>query len=373
VPADMVGCLSRPRRCTLRKGKWCEMAKMKAVVKTEPKPGLEFKEVAVPEIGPRDLLVRVKAAAICGTDHHINEWTPWAQARCPLPMILGHEYSGEVVEVGSAVTSFNPGDRVACETHIPCGHCFQCQTGNQHACENMVIVGVHTDGAFADYHKLPDVCAWKLHDDTSYELGAVMEPMGVGVHGVQAAGDLAGNTVAVFGTGPIGIYGIAAAFVGGARKIFAVDISSERLKLAAAVVPGIVCVNGKEMSAVDAILADTGGRGVDVSLEYTGSAAATQQSFKVLRRGGRLVLIGLTSDPVTLDTTADIVYKEATVRGVTGRIMWGTWYQMEALLATGKFDPLQVVTHRFPLSKYDEALAVARAGVGGKVLLLAED
>ncbi len=348
-------------------------SKMKAVVKTEPRPGLEFLEVDVPEPGPRDLLIRVKAAAICGTDHHINEWTPWAQARCPLPMILGHEYSGEVVEVGSAVTNFKPGDHIACETHIPCGRCFQCHTGNQHACENMVIVGVHTDGAFADYHRLPDVCAWKLSADTPYELGAVMEPMGVGVHGVEAAGELAGNTVAVFGAGPIGIYGIAAACVGGARQIFAVDISPSRLELAEQVVPGIVTINAKEADPVQAIQDATHGRGVDVSLEYTGSALATQQSFKVLRRGGRLVLVGLTSDPVTLDTTADIVYKEATVRGVTGRVMWGTWYKMESLLATGKFDPLKVVTHRFPLSQYKQALEVARSGVGGKVLLLAED
>jgi len=348
-------------------------SKMKAVVKTEPKPGLEFLEVDVPKPGPRDLLVRVKAAAICGTDHHINEWTPWAQARCPLPMILGHEYSGEVVEVGSAVTNFKPGDRIACETHIPCGHCFQCRTGNQHACENMIIVGVHTDGAFADYHRLPDVCAWKLSADTSYELGAVMEPMGVGVHGVEAAGDLAGNTVAVFGAGPIGIYAIAAVHVGGARQIFAVDISASRLKLASQVVPGLLTVNAKETDPVQAIIDATNGHGVDVALEYTGSALATQQSFKVLRRGGRLVLVGLTSEPVTLDTTADIVYKEATVRGVTGRVMWGTWYKMESLLATGKFDPMKVVTHRFPLSGYKEALQVARSGVGGKVLLLAED
>lgn len=347
--------------------------KMRAVVKTEPKPGLEFLELDVPQPGPRDLLIRVKAAAICGTDHHISEWTPWAQARCSLPMVLGHEYSGEVVEVGSAVTNFKPGDRIACETHIPCGHCFQCNTGKQHACENMVIVGVHTDGAFADYHKLPDVCAWKLSSDTSYELGAVMEPMGVGVHGVEAAGELAGNTVAVFGAGPIGIYGIAAAYAGGARQIFAIDISPSRLELATQVIPGIVCINAKEADPVQTILDATGGRGVDVVLEYTGSAVATQQSFKTLRRGGRLVLVGLTSDSVTLDTTADIVYKEATVRGVTGRMMWDTWYKMESLMATGKFDPMKVITHRFPLSDYQEALDAARSGVGGKVLLLTEN
>ena len=346
---------------------------MKAVVKNEPKPGLAFLEVDVPQIGPRDLLVRVKAAAICGTDHHIYSWLPWAQARCRLPMILGHEYSGDVVAVGSGVTSFQPGDRVACETHIPCGHCFQCHTGNQHACENMVIIGVHTDGAFADYAKLPEVCAWKLSPGTSYELGAIMEPMGVGVHGVEAAGELSGSTVAVFGCGPIGIFGIASAYAGGAGQIFAVDISPARLDLAAQVIPGIVCLNAKETDPVKAILEATGGRGTDVALEYTGSAVATQQTFKVLRRGGRIVLVGLTSDPVTLDTTPDIVYKEATVRGVTGRTMWGTWYKMTSLLATGKFDPMKVITHRFPLSQYEQALEVARTGIGGKVLLLAED
>jgi threonine 3-dehydrogenase len=347
--------------------------KMRAVVKRDRKPGLAFLDVDVPVIGPRDLLVRVKAAAICGTDHHIYAWSAWAQARCRLPMILGHEYAGDVVAVGNAVTNFKVGDRVACETHIPCGHCFQCATGNQHACENMVIVGVHTDGAFADYAKLPDVCAWKLSDAVSYELGAVLEPMGVGVHGVQAAGDLSAATVAVFGCGPIGIYGAAAAFSGGARTIYGIDLSPVRLDLATQVVPGLIPVNAGESSAVEAILEATHRRGVDVVLEYTGSAQATQDAFKVLRRGGRIVLVGLTSDPVTLDTTTDIVYKEATVRGVTGRLMWSTWYQMDALLAAGRFDPMKVITHRFNLSEYEAALAVARSGGGGKVLLLAED
>ena len=347
--------------------------KMRAVVKRDPQPGLAFLDVDVPTIGPRDLLVRVKAAAICGTDHHIYAWSPWAQVRCHLPMILGHEYAGEVIAVGAAVTKFQVGDRVACETHVPCGHCFQCQTGNQHACENMIIIGVHTDGAFADYARLPEVCAWKLGETVSYELGAVLEPMGVGVHGVQAAGDLNSATVAVFGCGPIGIYGAAAAFSGGARTIYGVDLSPVRLKLAAEVVPGLIAVNAAETNAVQAILDATNRRGVDVVLEYTGSAKATGDAFKVLRRGGRIVLVGLTSDPVTLDTTSDIVYKEATVHGVTGRLMWSTWYQMEALLAAGRFDPMKVITHRFPLSKYEDALAVARSGNGGKVLLLAEE
>ncbi len=342
---------------------------MKAIVKPDRAPGAEYRDVDVPAVGEQDLLVRVKAAAICGTDIHIYDWTPYAQERLTPPMIFGHEFCGEVVEVGSAVRRFQSGDLVAGETHIPCGACYQCQTGNQHICERMAILGVHTDGAFAEYVRLPEVCAWKLAPGTSPELGAILEPMGVAVHGVLA-GRVDNRSVAVFGCGPIGLFAVGAAAAAGASQVFALDVVPARLSMAAQVAPQAVRVNPKEQDAVAAILEATGGRGVDVCVELTGNAAAARQAFQVLRKGGRVSLVGLYPGPVELDLVSGVIYKEAQVLGVTGRLMWDTWFQMDKLLASGEFDPLPVITHRFPLADFEEAIALAKSGQAGKIILM---
>jgi len=342
---------------------------VKAIVKPDRAPGAEYRDVDVPAVGEQDLLVRVKAAAICGTDIHIYDWTPYAQERLTPPMIFGHEFCGEVVEVGSAVRRFQSGDLVAGETHIPCGACYQCQTGNQHICERMAILGVHTDGAFAEYVRLPEVCAWKLAPGTSPELGAILEPMGVAVHGVLA-GRVDNRSVAVFGCGPIGLFAVGAAAAAGASQVFALDVVPARLSMAAQVAPQAVRVNPKEQDAVAAILEATGGRGVDVCVELTGNAAAARQAFQVLRKGGRVSLVGLYPGPVELDLVSGVIYKEAQVLGVTGRLMWDTWFQMDKLLASGEFDPLPVITHRFPLADFEEAIALAKSGQAGKIILM---
>ena len=344
------------------------MAKMRAVMKMEPAPGAELVEVEVPEIGPRDLLVKVKAAAICGTDIHINGWTDYAQARVKPPMIFGHEYCGEVVAVGDQVRRVKVGDLVAAETHIPCEQCLQCMTGNMHICEDMQIIGVHTDGAFSDYALLPESCAWVLPPGTNPELGAVLEPMGVGVHGVLAD-RVDARSVAVFGCGPIGLFAVGTALTAGASQVFAVEVTPYRLELARRLFPEVVVLNPLEEDVEVVLRERTGGRGVDVSVELSGSAAATRQCFQVLRKGGRVSLVGLGGE-VTLNPTADIIYREAKVYGVTGRVMWETWYQAMGIIASDRFDPTEVITHRFPLEEYAQALALAKSGLAGKILLL---
>lgn len=341
---------------------------MKAVVKSERAPGAEVREIDPPVIGDRDVLVEVKAAAICGTDVHIYEWTKYAQDRVSPPMVFGHEFCGEVVEVGASVTTVKPGDLVAGETHIPCGHCYQCQTGNQHICENMAIIGVHTAGAFAEYARLPEVCAWQIPKDRSPELGAIMEPMGVATHGVLVD-QIGGRSVVVFGCGPIGLFGIGVAAACGASQLFAVELSQPRLDMAPAMADDVRRINPNEEDVVEVVRDATGGRGADVVIELTGNPVATQQAFGALRKGGRVSLVGLPSEPVTLDLVQGIIYKEAKVYGTTGRLMWKTWWDMEKLLTSGRVDPMPVITHRLGLDDIDEAIELARSGRAGKIIL----
>ncbi|HHX64380.1 MAG TPA: L-threonine 3-dehydrogenase [Chloroflexi bacterium] len=341
---------------------------MKALVKARPEKGADLLDIDVPRVGPNDLLVRVQAAAICGTDNHIYEWTPWAQARLPLPMIFGHEYAGEVVEVGSAVRGFAVGDMVAAETHIPCLQCRQCRTGRQHTCEEMKIIGVHVDGAFSEYALLPESCAWKLPPGTSPELGAILEPIGVAANGLFKD-RVDGLSVAVIGCGPIGIFCAQMAAAAGARQLFVTDVNAYRLDMARRIVPDAVVLNPLQ-DDVPAIVADaTSGRGVEVAVELSGSQAGTEQAFDLLAKGGRVSLVGLPSRPITLEMTEAIIYREAVVYGSTGRLMWDTWYQVDGLLQQNKFDPLPVITHRFPLEEYAQALELTMSGEAGKVIL----
>jgi threonine 3-dehydrogenase len=342
---------------------------MKALRKTRAEQGAQLVEVPVPVIGSHDLLVQVKATAICGSDIHIYHWNAWAQQRVKLPMTFGHEFCGQVVQVGDQVAHLKPGDLVAAETHIPCGHCFQCQTGNPHICEEMKILGVHTEGAFSDYAVLPAVCAWKLAPGTDPELGVLLEPMGVAVHGLLVE-PVDGGSVAIVGCGPIGIFAAQVAAALGANPLFTMDVSPERLALAQRVVPQATAIDPSQDDVRAAVHRATGGRGVDIAVELSGSVSGTRLAFDLLRRGGRISLVGLTGEPVPLNTCDDVIYREATVKGTTGRLMWKTWWQMDRLLADGRFDPRQVITHRFPLAEFHAAFDLARSAKAGKVLLL---
>lgn len=341
---------------------------MKALMKTKPAKGAELLDVEMPRIGPNDLLVRVKAAAICGTDNHIYDWTPWAQARLKLPMIFGHEYAGEVVEVGSAVTGWRVGDLVAAETHIPCLQCQQCRTGRQHTCENMKVIGVHVPGAFAEYAVLPVACAWKLPPGTSPDLGAIMEPIGVAANGLFKA-RIDGYSVAVIGCGPIGIFAGQLALAAGARQLFMMEVNPYRLALARKNVPQAVVLDSRKDDVQSIIMDATEGRGLQVVIELSGSPEGTVQAFNILAKGGRVSLVGMPSKPIVLDMPDAVIYREAVIYGSTGRLMWDTWYQVDALLKAHKFDPLPVITHRFPLSEYEQALELTLSGNAGKVIL----
>ncbi len=339
---------------------------MKALVKDKPVRGATFTERPMPAIGDNDLLVKVHAAAICGTDIHIYQWNEYASSRIKLPLLFGHEFSAEVVEVGKNVANFKKGDRVAAETHVPCGHCFQCTTGLQHICKDMKILGVHMDGAFAEYAVLPAVCAWKLDPAISYEIGATMEPFGIGVHAMSKTKP-AGKKVIVFGCGPIGIYAQMVAKFSGAEYVIGVDISKERLDLAKKMGTDIV-LNAKTVNVVDEVNKITKGLGTDIVVELTGNKAVVNEATKTLRRGGDVVLVGLYSGSVEWDLVNNVIYKEANVYGVTGRIMWDTWWTAQSILLSGKFDTGPVITHYFDLKDFDKALQLAESASTGKIV-----
>ena len=342
---------------------------MRAIVKSQPRPGAEYrKDWPIPEIGPKDVLARILATAVCGTDVHIYDWNAFAQAHLKLPTTFGHEFCGEVVEVGSQVENIKVGDLIAGETHIPCGTCFQCTTGLQHICQNMKIVGVHTAGSFAEYLQLPAVCAWKLPAGFDPAIGSVLEPLGVAAH-AALLGPLSGQTVAVFGCGPIGCFAVAIAAASGAARIFASDVDETRLALAREM-GATDTLNARETNVRQAILDATHGVGVDVVLEISAAPSAIQDAFKVVRKAGRLTLVGLQGDPVPLNIANDFCYKETRVQGITGREMWGTWHQVMRLLESGKVDPTKVITHRLPLEEFEQGINLAKSRAGGKVVFM---
>lgn len=343
--------------------------KMKGIVKERPEYGAVLRtDLPIPPVGDNDVLIKVRASAICGTDLHIMAWNDYAASRVPLPMVFGHEFSGDIVEVGRNVTAHKVGDRVAGETHIPCNHCAQCETGNRHICENMKIVGVHVPGCFGDYISIPQDCVYHISDSTSYETGAMLEPMGVAVHGVDAA-QVKGKQVLLFGCGPIGLMAVGACKALGARQVIAADIVAGKLE-AASGMGADLALNSLDGDFPQQVLAATGGAGADVSIDYTGSAPALRSALSLTRKGGRCVLVGLPNQPVTLDLAELVIYRELTLVGVTGRRMYETWAQCEDILASGRFHMDRVVGGVYPLARFEEAFQALRDGSPGKMLLI---
>lgn len=342
---------------------------MKGLVKEKPEVGAVYREdLLIPQIRPYEVLVRVHASAICGTDMHIYNWTQYAQERLQLPMVFGHEFAGEIVEVGSDVQGWAVGDRVAGETHIPCGYCEQCRTGNEHICENMKIIGVQETGAFAEYVPVHKGCLWKLDDSIDYETGALLEPMGVGVHGVLS-GEIGGKTVAILGCGPIGLCAIGTAKACGASKIFAMDIAPEKLEwggnMGADVLMNSRCDDVKQI-----VMDATGGKGVDVVVDYTGNQQAITLGFSILKKGGRFTMVGLANGEISINVNDAIVYKEARVNGVTGRLMYKTWYDCQNLILSKKIDVKRIIGGVYALKDYEKAFDSIKAGKPGKMLLI---
>ena len=315
---------------------------MLAVVKPEAKPGAEIREVKVPGFGRTDVLVKVNVASIRGTDLHIYDWDRWAQNRIHPPLIPGHEFCGEVVAYGDEVTSVKEGDFVSAEMHVACGKCLLCRTGEAHICQNVKIIGVDTDGAFAEYVVIPESNIWKLDPAIPQEYASILDPLGNAVHTVLA-GEIAAKTLAITGAGPIGLFAIAVARAVGATAVFAVEVNEHRRRLAKEMKADYVLDPSKEN--VRAIVMErTGGLGVDVVLEMAGHPDAIRTAFDIVRRGGRISLLGLTSKPISLNFSEDIIFKGITVQGINGRRMYQTWYQMTALLKAGKLDLHPVIT-----------------------------
>src|SRR5579862_4250674 len=340
---------------------------MLAVVKPEPKPGAEVRDVAIPTVGLTDVLVKVKVASICGTDLHIYNWVPWAQHRIHPPLIPGHEFCGEVVAFGNEVTSVKEGDFVSAEMHVACGKCLQCRTGEAHICQFVKIIGVDADGAFAEYVKIPETNIWKLDPAIPQEYASILDPLGNAVHTVLA-GEIAAKTVAITGAGPIGLFSIAVARAVGAAQVYAIEVNEHRRKIAQQMKADLTLDPTKD-DINSIILESTDGQGVDVVLEMAGHPDAIRTAFNIVRRGGRISLLGLTSKPISLNFSEDIIFKGITIQGINGRRMYQTWYQMTALLKAGKLDLHPAITDRMPMKDFSKAMARLTTGEASKILV----
>jgi len=340
---------------------------MMAVVKPEPRPGAEIRDVALPRFGTTDVLVRVKLASVCGTDLHIYNWDTWAQNRIHPPLIPGHEFCGEVAAVGREVTTVKEGDFVSAEMHVACGKCLQCRTGEAHICQHVKIIGVDADGAFAEYVRIPESNIWKIDPAIPAEYAAVLDPLGNAVHTVLS-GDIAAKTVVIVGCGPIGLFAIAVSRAVGAAQVFALEVNAHRRKIASEMKADVVLDPSKD--DVKTIVMDaTGGVGVDVMLEMSGHPDAIRTGFSILRRGGRVSLLGIPSRPVELNFADDIIFKGATILGINGRRMYQTWYQMQALLKAGKLDLRPAITDRISMRDFSKGMKRLKTGEASKILL----
>lgn len=341
---------------------------MKAVVKGSAGPGAEIREVPVPTCGSGELLLRVLRAGVCGTDLHIVNWDRWSESRVHPPVVLGHEFVGEIVEMGAGVTQFALGERVACESHIVCHHCTACRNGNAHVCENTRILGVDVSGGFAEYVAVPAVNAWKAPANLTLEEAAVMEPLGNAVH-TAFAGPLSACNILVTGCGPIGLFAIGVARAAGAARVFASDVSPYRLELARRM-QADAAIDPSRENLVERVRSMTGGRGVDGVLEMSGSPQAMRDGLATLRGGGRLSLLGLPKEPFELDWNRLVIFKGVTVHGIIGRRMYETWYQMDNLLGSGRLDVKPAITHVMPMERFLDAIELLRSGSAGKVVLV---
>ncbi len=342
---------------------------MRALVKESPGPGIVLRKVSVPACGPSDALIRVHYAGVCGTDLHIWEWDGWASGRLKLPVIVGHEFAGQITELGreaSAAGLLTVGDLVTAEGHLVCGHCLQCRLGDAHLCRRTQIIGVDRDGAFADYITMPVTNVMKL-DGIPTEIGAIMDPIGNAVHTVLEA-DVPGSTVFVLGCGPIGCFAIGVARAAGASLVIASDYNEKRLDLARAMGAHVTLNPGAD-DVVARVRELTAGDGVDLVCEMSGHPSGHAQALAAVRMGGRINLLGTPNRTTEVDFARDIIFKGVTLYGVTGRKMYETWHQMQRFLRAGQIDPRPVVTHRFPLECIAEAIQVIKDGQAGKVIL----
>lgn len=338
---------------------------MKTLIKQKAAPGLWLGSADTPRPGPNEVLIRVKKTAICGTDMHIFNWDDWAQRTIPVPMTVGHEFMGEIVELGSEVRGLTPGDRVSAEGHITCGHCRNCRAGNRHLCRNTEGVGVNRPGAFAEYLVVPAINVYKLADMIPDEIGALFDPFGNAVH-TALSQDIIGEDVLITGAGPIGAMAAGVARHVGARNVVITDMNEFRLDLAAQMgATRTVNIEKEDLSDVMAELGMT--EGFDVGLEMSGVPAALSTMLDKINHGGKIALLGLLPKGAGIDWDK-VIFKGLEIRGIYGRRMFETWYKMGALIQSG-LDLTPIITHRMPADQFQDGFAAMNSGQSGKVIL----
>jgi threonine 3-dehydrogenase len=338
---------------------------MKALVKSRPEPGLWLEDVEVPKIGINDVLIQVLRTGICGTDVHIYKWDEWSQKTIPVPMTIGHEFVGRIVEVGSNVSDFFPGDIVSGEGHVVCGRCRNCLAGRRHLCAHTQGIGVNRPGAFAEYIALPMTNIWRHHEGVSLDVAAIFDPFGNAVH-TALSFPLLGEDVLITGAGPIGIMAAAVAKHAGARFTVITDVNPYRLELARKMgVTRAVNALHEKLPEVQKELGMT--EGFDVGLEMSGNPSAFRDMLVNMSHGARIAMLGIPAGDMSIDWRT-VIFNMLTIKGIYGREMYETWYKMTVMLQSG-LDICPVITHRFHYTEYEKGFAVMSSGNSGKVVL----
>jgi threonine 3-dehydrogenase len=338
---------------------------MKALVKAKPERGIWMQDIDKPEIGHNDVLIKINRTAICGTDIHIFKWDDWAKATIPVPLAVGHEFCGEIVEMGVEVRGFETGDRVSAEGHITCGICRNCRAGRRHLCMNTVGVGVNRPGAFAEYLSVPASNVFKLPDTIGNDMAAILDPLGNATH-TALSFDLVGEDVLITGAGPIGVMAVAIARYAGARHIVITDINDYRLDLAMKMGATRALNVGNE--SLDDTMRELGmEEGFDVGMEMSGNPQAFRDMLRTMHHGGKIAILGIPPDETTIDWK-EVIFKGLELKGIYGREMFETWYKMSSMLQSGlNIEP--VITHHFPVDDYLTAFELMESGQTGKVIL----
>ncbi len=338
---------------------------MKALSKLKAEKGIWMTDADKPEMGHNDLLIKIRKTAICGTDMHIYNWDDWAQATIPVPMVVGHEYVGEVVDMGVEVRGFEVGDRVSGEGHITCGHCRNCRAGRVHLCRNTIGVGVNREGSFAEYLVIPAYNAFKIPANISDELASIFDPFGNAVH-TALSFDLVGEDVLITGAGPIGIMAAAVAKHVGARHVVITDVNPYRLELAEKMgATRAVNVAEQKLTEVMSELGMT--EGFDVGLEMSGVPVAFNDMLNNMNHGGKIAMLGIPPSDMAVDWN-QVIFKGLVIKGIYGREMFETWYKMASLIQSG-LDISPIITHQFPIDEFQQGFDVMGSGQSGKVIL----
>ena len=338
---------------------------MKALVKARPERGIWMEDIAIPEVGHNDVLIEVTRTAICGTDIHIFKWDEWAQATIPVPMAVGHEFSGKIVDLGIEVRGFKVGDRVSAEGHVTCGVCRNCRAGRRHLCMNAIGVGVNRPGAFAEYVAVPAFNVFKLPDVITDDMASILDPLGNATH-TALSFDLVGEDVLITGAGPIGIMAVGIARYAGARHVVITDINDYRLELARKM--GATRALNVTRETIDDTMQELGmEEGFDVGMEMSGNPQAFRDMLRTMHHGGKISLLGIPPGDMAIDWN-EVIFKGLIIKGIYGREMFETWYKMSSMLQSGlNMDP--IITHHFGIDDFLPAFELMESGQSGKIIL----